>query len=91
MAKMAKRGDNPNDDPCREGLIGSGAFMAGRENSNVERELIATLIIRVMNRVALGHTGRPLSLPPFAIFIYYTITLAAISRILTALELLNLS
>lgn len=50
---------------------------------------LATLILGVMTRVALGHTGRPLSLPRFAIFIYYAITLAAISRVLTALELLN--
>ncbi len=50
---------------------------------------MATLILGVMTRVALGHTGRPLTLPPFAITIYGAITLAAISRVLTSLALLN--
>ncbi len=50
---------------------------------------MATLILGVMTRVALGHTGRPLALPAFATIIYCAITLAAISRVLTALELLN--
>lgn len=45
---------------------------------------IATLILGVMTRVAHGHTGRPLRLPRFAVFIYAAIIVAAILRLLAA-------
>lgn len=45
---------------------------------------IATLILGVMTRVAYGHTGRPLRLPRFAVFIYIAIIAAAVLRLLAA-------
>lgn len=50
---------------------------------------MGTLILGVMTRVALGHTGRTLTLPRFAIAIYIAITLAAFARVLAALQLLD--
>lgn len=50
---------------------------------------MATLILGVMTRVALGHTGRSLTLPQFGIVIYVAITLAALARVLVALQLLD--
>lgn len=50
---------------------------------------IATLILGVMTRVALGHTGRPLKLPRFAASIYTAITLATVTRLLTAAEIID--
>lgn len=41
---------------------------------------IGTIILGVITRVCLGHTGRPLTLPRFAIDIYISITLAALLR-----------
>lgn len=52
---------------------------------------MGTLILGVMTRVALGHTGRALSLPPFGLIIYFAITIAALSRVLAALGWLNYS
>lgn len=43
---------------------------------------IATMILGVMTRVSLGHTGRPLQLPPYGVWIYLAISLAAVLRIL---------
>lgn len=50
---------------------------------------MGTLILGVMTRVALGHTGRPLSLPAFGTVIYIAITLAAVTRVSAALQLLD--
>lgn len=47
---------------------------------------IGTLIIGVMTRVGLGHTGRALHLPPLAIGLYGAILLTAVIRMLTALH-----
>lgn len=52
---------------------------------------IATLILGVMTRVALGHTGRPLVLPRFAVLIYLFILAAGIARLLAALNLVPYS
>lgn len=52
---------------------------------------MATLILGIMTRVALGHTGRPMTLPNFAVIIYVAITLAALGRVLTALAIVNYS
>lgn len=46
---------------------------------------MATLILGVMARVSLGHTGRTMILPKFGVAIFVAITLAAISRVFTAL------
>lgn len=46
---------------------------------------IGTLILGVMTRVALGHTGRPLRLPPFVVWLYVAMLLAACGRLLAAL------
>lgn len=50
---------------------------------------MATLILGIMTRVSLGHTGRPLRLPRFAVVIYYAITLAAIVRVAAATQLIE--
>ena len=42
---------------------------------------IGTLVLGVMTRVALGHTGRPLRLPRGAAVLYGLVTLAALVRI----------
>lgn len=47
---------------------------------------MAILILGVMTRVALGHTGRPLELPRGALGIYLLILLAAAVRLATALD-----
>jgi len=46
---------------------------------------MGTLVLGVMTRVALGHTGRPLQLPHFAWLIYAAISLAALCRVSAAL------
>ncbi len=46
---------------------------------------MGTLILGVMTRVALGHTGRPLKLPAFGRLIYAGITVAALCRVGAAL------
>jgi uncharacterized protein involved in response to NO len=43
--------------------------------------LFATMILAVMTRAALGHTGRPLIAPPLIAVAYVLITLAAILRV----------
>lgn len=45
---------------------------------------IATMILGVMTRVSLGHTGRPLILPTGAVTIYYAITISAVLRLASA-------
>ncbi|WP_062065288.1 NnrS family protein [Cellvibrio sp. OA-2007] len=50
---------------------------------------MGTLILGVMTRVALGHTGRPLSLPRFGVVIYLAISTAALARVLAAVQLLD--
>src|SRR5690606_6745592 len=50
---------------------------------------IASLILGVMTRVALGHTGRPLKLPRFAVVIYVAILGSALLRVLAAAHLID--
>lgn len=50
---------------------------------------IATLILGVMTRVALGHTGRALTLPRFGLVIYLAIFMATVVRLLTASAFLD--
>ncbi|HEY7884684.1 MAG TPA: NnrS family protein [Cellvibrionaceae bacterium] len=45
---------------------------------------MGTLILAVMTRVAVGHTGRPLVLLPGGLYIYLAITGAALLRLLVA-------
>lgn len=52
---------------------------------------MGTLILGIMTRVSLGHTGRPLVLPEFAVVIYIAITLAALARVFAALGWVNYS
>lgn len=47
---------------------------------------MSSLILGMMTRVSLGHTGRPLSLPRFGILIYVAISAAAVMRLLVALS-----
>lgn len=48
-----------------------------------------TLIIGVMTRVSLGHTGRPLQLPRAGSALYWSVTLAAMLRLLVALGVID--
>jgi len=41
----------------------------------------ATMILAVMTRAALGHTGRPLIAPPLIVVSYVLLTLATIVRV----------
>jgi len=45
---------------------------------------MATLILGVMTRVTMGHTGRPLKLLRFALLAYIAIILATVLRLLAA-------
>ena len=45
---------------------------------------MGTLILGVMTRVAVGHTGRPLRLPAYGLLIYLAITAAALLRLAAA-------
>jgi uncharacterized protein involved in response to NO len=47
---------------------------------------MSSLILGMMTRVSLGHTGRPLSLPRFGVLIYFSISAAAVARLLVALN-----
>lgn len=49
---------------------------------------IGSLIVGVVARVALGHTGRPLVLPRGLVLAFAAVHLAALARVLTALELM---
>jgi uncharacterized protein involved in response to NO len=50
---------------------------------------IATLILGVMTRVSLGHTGRPMKLPRFGLIIYLAIIFSSILRIFAAAQLMD--
>lgn len=50
---------------------------------------IGTLLLGVMTRVSLGHTGRQLQLPRYGIVIYVAILSAAILRLLAAMTWLD--
>lgn len=50
---------------------------------------MGTLILGIMTRVALGHTGRPLQLPSYGWLIYAGISLAAVFRVGAALGWVN--
>lgn len=41
---------------------------------------IGTMILAVMSRASLGHTGRPLTVPPLVALSYWLVTAAAITR-----------
>ena len=47
---------------------------------------MATMILGVMTRVGLGHTGRELRLPPGVLSCYLLISLAALVRVLAGME-----
>ncbi|MGD8428950.1 MAG: NnrS family protein [Ectothiorhodospiraceae bacterium] len=50
---------------------------------------VGTLILGVMTRVALGHTGRPLALPRGAVSVYAAIIAAGIFRVIAALPVIS--
>lgn len=50
---------------------------------------IGTMILGVMARVALGHTGRPLHLPAGMVAAFWLVLAAGLLRILTALNILD--
>jgi uncharacterized protein involved in response to NO len=47
---------------------------------------MGTMILGVMTRVALGHTGRELRLPPGVLSCYVLISVAALTRVFAGLE-----
>ena len=51
--------------------------------------VIGTMILAVMTRVSVGHTGRTLTLLPWAVGIYISISVAAIVRILVVFGLFD--
>lgn len=48
---------------------------------------IGTMVLGVMTRVSLGHTGRPLQLPRWSVACYWLITLATVCRLIYGLGL----
>lgn len=50
---------------------------------------MGTLILAIMTRVSLGHTGRPLVLPTSGMLIYMGIIMAATMRVIVALQLID--
>lgn len=50
---------------------------------------MGTMIIGVMTRVGLGHTGRPLELPPGVVSCYWLVLIAGLVRVLAGLELIG--
>lgn len=74
-------------------LRGAGAFTLLVPDTLWQHALgvgaIASLILGVMTRVALGHTGRPLKLPRFAVIIYVAILSSALLRVLAAAHVLD--
>ncbi len=50
---------------------------------------MATMILAVMTRATLGHTGRKLHAGPGTVIIYLLVTVGAVLRVLTPLGLLN--
>lgn len=69
-------------------LRGASVFLEGFTPSLWQHTLglggFATLILGVMTRVAVGHTGRPLKLVQFGIWIYIAIIVATVMRLLAA-------
>jgi uncharacterized protein involved in response to NO len=62
-------------------LLTGAAFSAAWLHA-ITTGAFATMIMAVMTRAALGHTGRPLIAPPLIVVSYVLITLAAIVRVL---------
>ena len=68
-----------------KGLAGFGLVTPSAALHALGAGAMGTLMLGVMTRVALGHTGRPLVLPDFGWLIYVGICLAALCRVLAAL------
>jgi uncharacterized protein involved in response to NO len=74
-------------------LRGSTLLGAGFSSSLWQHALgvggIGVLVLGVMTRVAVGHTGRPLRLLPLGLWIYFAINTAALLRVLAAGEVID--
>jgi uncharacterized protein involved in response to NO len=74
-------------------LRGSTLLGAGFSSSLWQHALgvggIGVLVLGVMTRVAVGHTGRPLRLLPLGLWIYFAINTAALLRLLAAGEVID--
>ncbi len=74
-------------------LRGLGTFVPSLSDSLWQHALglggISTLILGVMSRVAMGHTGRPLTLRPFGRLMYVAIVAATVFRLLAANQWLD--
>lgn len=69
-----------------KGLAGFGLIAPSLWQHTLGVGGIGTLILGVMTRVGLGHTGRPLRLPPLAVWLYGLLLVAVCSRLLAALQ-----
>lgn len=70
-------------------VLSSGALPASLWQHTVGVGAIGILLLGVMTRVAMGHTGRALQLVKCGIWIYVAIIAAALLRVLTAAGILN--
>jgi uncharacterized protein involved in response to NO len=59
------------------GVIGASAWIHALTTGT-----FATMILAVMTRAALGHTGRALVAPPVVVAAYFLITLSALTRVI---------
>ncbi|MBZ0334749.1 NnrS family protein [Marinobacter sp. AL4B] len=73
-------------------ILLAGSLMAGWPSSAWSHAAgtgaVGCLILGVIARVSLGHTGRPLQLPRGMVAAFVAIQLAALIRVLTALEII---
>lgn len=74
-------------------LRGTGLLLPGLSDSLWQHALgvgaMGTLILGVMTRVAMGHTGRALQLVRFGLLIYIAIILSGLFRMLAAAQLID--
>src|SRR5690606_5956756 len=73
----------------REASVFSSVLAASLWQHALGAGAMGSLILGVMTRVALGHTGRPLKLPRFGWIIYVAISIAAVVRLAAAANLLD--
>ncbi len=76
-------------------LVGRGLYLLGLMSGPsfwhhaLGTGAVGLMVAGVMTRVSAGHTGRPLVLQPGAVFIYYSVIVAALLRLGVSLGLVN--
>lgn len=68
-----------------KGLAGLGLISVSAGLHALGTGAMATLVLGIMTRVALGHTGRSLKLPKYGLLIYVFVCAAALLRVMAAL------